>query len=337
MRAIELQRFGLDGLTQVDRPQPEPGSGEVRVAMRAASINYHDLATILGFANPRLKLPVVPLSDGCGVVDAVGPGVEHWQVGQRITSVFFPRWQSGRPSFHALGCVTGEHLDGCMQDMAILPAQALMSVPDHLTDTQAATLPCAALTAWRALVVEGKIKAGDKVLLLGTGGVSLFALQFAKALGAEVIMTSSSNEKLQQAQKLGADHLVNYRETPAWGKAVRQLTGGEGVDLVVEVGGAGTLGESLNALRIGGHISMIGVLAGVASQVNTAKIMALNATVKGITVGHRQDFADMNRAISHLGIKPVIGEHFGFGQLRNALACMQAGSHIGKIVIDFAH
>jgi NADPH:quinone reductase-like Zn-dependent oxidoreductase len=335
MRTIELQRFGLDGLTQVERPMPEPGAGQVRVKLKAASINYHDLATILGLANPKLKMPIVPLSDGCGMVDAVGDGVTQWRVGQRVTSLFFPKWHSGEPTWNRLFCVTGEHVDGVMQEVAVFPEDALLEAPSHLTDAQAATLPCAALTAWRAVVVDGKIKAGDRVLLQGTGGVSLFALQFAKALGAEVIITSSSNEKLERAKALGADHTINYKDTPAFGKMARLLTKMDGVDLVVEVGGAGTLNESLNAVRFGGHIAMIGVLTGAASNVSTAKIMALNVNVKGLTVANKDDFVAMNRAISLLNITPVIGETFGFDELRDALACMQAGKHFGKIVLDF--
>lgn len=335
MRAIELTRFGLDGLTATERALPEPGHGEVRVKLGAASLNFHDLATVLGMANPRMKLPCVVLSDGAGTIDAVGPGVTARKAGERVSSTFFPRWPAGAPTRTKLAFVPGEHLDGCLADYVVLPADGVMPVPDHLSDLEAATLPCAALTAWRAVVVEAKIKAGDRVLLQGTGGVSLFALQFAKLLGAETIITSSSDEKLARVKALGADHLVNYKTTPQWGKRAREITGGEGVDLVVEVGGSGTFNESLNALKIGGHISMIGVLTGVADLIPTAKIMAMNAAVKGITVGSQEDFAAMNRAIAVAKLRPVIGEVLGFGEAKEALGLMQRGGHFGKIALDF--
>lgn len=335
MRAIEMQQFGLDGLVAVQKDQPEPGPGEVLVRMQAASINYHDLATVLGLANPRLQLPVVPLSDGAGVVEAVGEGVTTLNTGDLVTSYFFPAWQSGEPRLEKLSQVTGETRPGVMQDYWVGSADVLIPAPAHLSALEAATLPCAALTAWRAVVVEGKVKAGDIVLLQGTGGVSLFALQFSRMLGAETIITSSSDEKLQRAANLGADHLINYRDESRWGKVAQQLTGGRGVDLVVEVGGAGTLPESLNAARIGGHISMIGVLSGVMDQIPTAKIMAKNLTVRGITVGNSEHFAAMNRAIAYHRLKPVIGEVLGFDQLHDALQLMQSGAHFGKICLDF--
>lgn len=334
MRRVELQRFGLDGLGQSESPLPEPGPGEVRVRVLAAAINYHDLATVMGMANPRMPLPQVPLSDGAGVVDALGDAVTGLAEGQLVTTSFFPDWLSGPPSLPVLRRVTGETLPGALQDYLVAPASALVPAPAHLSAAEAATLPCAALTAWRAVVEEGRVKAGDRVLLQGTGGVSLFALQFARLLGAETFITSSSDDKLARARELGAHHCINYQSEPAWGKAVRKQTGGEGVDLVVEVGGAGTLAESLNAVCIGGHVSMIGVLTGLASTVPTAKIMAMNVTVRGITVGNRQQFEAMNRAIAHHRLKPVIGEMLGFEELRAGLELMQSGGHFGKIVLE---
>jgi NADPH:quinone reductase-like Zn-dependent oxidoreductase len=336
MKAVELSRFGIDGLVTAQRDVPQAGHGEVLVRLRAASLNFHDLATLLGMANPRMALPCIPLSDGAGQIAGLGTGVSGLTIGTRVSSVFFPRWQSGAPTRWKLGDVPGEQRDGCWADYVVLPADAVVPVPEHLSDVEAATLPCAALTAWRALVVEAKVKAGDRVLLQGTGGVSLFALQFARLLGAETIITSSSDEKLRRASELGAHHTINYRTTPQWGKKAREITGGEGVDLVVEVGGSGTFNESLNALRIGGHISMIGVLTGVADVIPTAKIMAMNATVKGITVGSREDFLAMNRAIAVAKLKPVIGEVLGFDQAKDAYALMQRGGHFGKIAIDLA-
>ena len=231
--------------------------------------------------------------------------------------------------------VPGEHVDGCLQDYMLLSEQAVVKAPHHLSDAEVATLPCAALTAWRSVVVEGQVKAGDKVLLQGSGGVSVFALQFCRMLGAEVIMTTSSEEKAASLLELGAHHVVNYREHPEWSKRVRELSGGAGVDHVVEVGGSGTFNQSLRSIRIGGHISMIGVLTGVADVIPTALIMSLNATVKGITVGSRDDFEAMNRAISVAGIKPVIGQTLAFEEAAQAYRLMQSGGHFGKICLRY--
>lgn len=335
MRKIELVRFGVDGLQPVDAPAVAPQAGQVAVRMHAASLNYHDLATALGFANPRMALPQVPLSDGAGEVIAVGEGVTALQVGDRVCSLFFPDWQAGPPSIAVLRRVTGETAPGVLQDVMVASADAFIRIPEHLGFIEAATLPCAALTAWRAVVVEGQVKAGDRVLIQGTGGVSLFALQFARLLGAETWVISSSDDKLARAKALGADHLLNYRQEAGWGRAIRKQSG-DGVDLVVEVGGSGTLAQSLDAVRLGGHISMIGVLTGVASQVSTAKIMAMNVTLRGITVGNRQQFAEMNRAIALHRLQPVISEVFGFAQLPRALQTLQAAGHIGKLCFDFS-
>jgi NADPH:quinone reductase-like Zn-dependent oxidoreductase len=335
MRKVELIRFGLDGLQVSDAPVGQPGVGEVAVRIHAASLNYHDLATALGFANPRMALPQVPLSDGAGEVIAVGEAVTGLKVGDRVCSLFFADWQAGRPSLSVLRRVTGETVPGVLQDVMVAPADAFIRVPEHLSFIEAATLPCAALTAWRSVVVEGQVTAGDRVLIQGTGGVSLFALQFARLLGAETFVISSSNDKLARARALGADHLLNYRDEIRWGRAIRKLSG-EGVDLVVEVGGSGTLAESLDAVRVGGHVSMIGVLTGLASQVSTAKIMAMNVTLRGITVGNRQQFADMNRAIILHKLQPVIGEVFGFEGLPAALKTLQGAGHVGKLCFDFS-
>ncbi|MFN3714997.1 MAG: zinc-dependent alcohol dehydrogenase family protein [Alcanivoracaceae bacterium] len=335
MRKAELTRFGLDGISVREVAESAPGPGEVAVRMQAASLNYHDLATALGFANPKMPLPQVPLSDGAGEVVALGEGVASLAVGDRVTTLFFPDWQAGRPSLPVLRRVTGETIAGALQDYLLVPASAMIPAPANLSHIEAATLPCAALTAWRAVVTEGQVKAGHRVLIQGTGGVSLFALQFARLLGAETFVISSSDVKLGRARELGADHLINYRNEPRWGRMVREISG-EGVDLVVEVGGAGTLAESLEAVRIGGHISMIGVLTGLASQISTARIMAMNVTVRGITVGNREQFAEMNRAIALHRLQPVIGEVFGFHDLPLALKTLQGAGHIGKLCFDFS-
>lgn len=335
MRTIELQQFGLDGLNEVTRDKPEPGPGEVRVRIQAASLNYHDLAAVLGMANPKMQFPRVPLSDGAGEIDAVGEGVTTRQVGERVTSLFFPDWQGGRPAFDKMSRVTGDTIDGVMAESVVVPASAVMPVPEHLGLQEASTLPCAGLTAWRALMDGDRVRPGDRVLLQGTGGVSLFALQFCQLLGAETFMVSSGREKLDRIAPLEPDHWLSYKDEPEWGRAVRKLAGGTGVDRVVEVGGAGTLTQSLKALAVGGHVAMIGVLTGAAAPVETARMMALNARVQGLTVGSRDDFAAMNRAIEQHGLRPVIGETLGFGDLRAGLEAMQAARHVGKIVFDF--
>ena len=334
MKQVLLEQFGLDGLRQQESPCPEPGPGQVRVRWRHASLNYHDLAAVLGMANPRMPLPQVPLSDGAGHIDAVGEGVGQWQVGDAVTSRFFPHWDAGRPSLSVLRQVTGETVPGVATEYAVLDAKAVLAAPGHLTSEEAACLPCAALTAWRAVVEEAAIGPGQRVLVQGSGGVSLFAAQFAHLLGAEVFAISSQDERLAVLAGLGARHGINYRQTPEWGKAVRRLTGGAGVDLVVEVGGAGTLAQSLEAVAVGGHISMIGVLTGLAAPVSTARIMAMNVTVRGVTVGNGEQQRAMHRALALHGLRPHIGARFALHEMREALALMQASGHTGKICIN---
>lgn len=334
MFAYELQKFGLDGITASERPQKQIKENEIAVKMEAASLNYHDFLTVLGLANPKVKMPLVPLSDGAGQVVEVGSNVQDFKVGDKVSSLFFPTWHSGRPTRKNLGVVTGETLDGCLQEIYSAPATHFIKAPAHLSAAEAATLPCAALTAWQSIVVDAKIKAGDTVLLQGTGGVSIFALQFAKLLGANVIITSSSDEKLEQAKALGADHCINYKNTEKWGKAAAELTDGEGVDLVVEVGGSGTFPQSLRAARIDGHVSVIGVLSGFSDVVSIAQIMGKNLTVKGITVGHKESFADMNAAIEYHQLKPVISTTLPFVKIKEGFELMQSGKHMGKICLQ---
>lgn len=332
MRAVELQNSnGIDNLSVASRGVPEPGPGQVLVRMSAASLNYRDLATVTLGQGP---LPLVPCSDGCGRVEAVGTGVRRVAPGDRVAPLFFQGWISGDPRPELLGTALGGPLDGTLQEYMLLSEQGVARVPAHLTDQEVATLPCAALTAWRALVVEGGLKAGDTVLVQGTGGVSIFALQFAKAHGARVIATSSSDAKLERAKALGADHLVNYARTPAWSKPVLDLTEGRGVDHVIEVGGANTLGESLKSVRLGGHICLIGVLSGYTQELSIPEMFRTNARIQGVTVGNRDHFDDMCRAIAVNGIKPVVDRTFALEQSREAFRLMQAGGHFGKIVID---
>ena len=334
MNRVLLTHFGLDGLRLETADLPEPGPGQVRVRWRHASLNYHDLAAVLGLANPRMPLPQVPLSDGGGEIDALGEGVSQWQVGDRVTSRFFPLWDAGAPTLPVLRQVTGESLTGVASQYSVVDAPLVLAAPAHLGTDEAACLPCAALTAWRAVVVEGQVKPGQRVLVQGSGGVSLFATQFARMLGAEVYAISSSEERLALLAEMGAGHGINYRETPDWGREVRRATGGAGVDLVVEIGGAGTLGQSLEAVAVGGHIAMIGVLTGLSAPVNTGRIMAMTVTVKGITVGNREQQQAMHQAISLHQLRPHMGARFSLGSLSEGLALMQQSGHVGKIVIS---
>ncbi len=333
MKAYEIHKFGLDGLSLVERPMPEPGPNQVLVQMHAWSLNYRDLMTVSGRYNPRMKLPQIPLSDGAGQIVAVGSEVKSYKAGTRVANTFFERWTSGEVTDDNARTALGAGRDGVFAEYVALHEDGVIPIPDHLTYAEAATMPCAALTAWNALIVKGKIKAGDTVLTLGTGGVSIFALQFALLNGAQVIITSGSDEKLAKARQLGATHTVNYKQKPDWGKHVRQLTGGRGVDLVVEVGGAGTFGQSIQAVRRGGHISLIGVLA-QGTEAGLVPILMNHICVQGIFVGSREMFSSMNAAIALHRLHPVIDRTFGFEEIGEALRLMEAGGHFGKICIS---
>ena len=331
MRAVVLESaYGIDNLTVIEKPDPTPGPGQIVVDIKAATLNYRDLATVTA---PSGRTPFIPCSDGGGVVSAVGDGVTRVKVGDHVAPLFFQNWFAGEPTPEGLGGALGGTLDGVLQEKVLLSEQGVTRVPSGYTDEEAATLPCAALTAWRGLVVEGQVKSGDVVVVQGTGGVSIFALQFAKAAGATVIATSSSDEKLERARAMGADHLVNYKATPDWAKEVRRITDRRGADHVVEVGGAGTFEQSLRAIRLGGKIAVIGILGGFVKDLNVATIFAANAFVHGVTVGSREHFESMTRAIEANGVKPVIDKRFPLEGARDAFACMQAGAHFGKIVV----
>ncbi len=333
MKVYEIRDgFGLDALKQGERPKPSPGPGEVLVRIKAASLNYRDLMVVKGQYNPKMPLPRIPLSDAAGEVVEVGPGVDRVKVGQRVAGIFMQRWIAGEIDDDKAKSALGGAIDGLLAEYAVLHQDGVVPVPEHLSYEEAATLPCAAVTAWHALVTEGQVKPGDSVLVQGTGGVSLFALQFARLAGARVIITSSSDEKLERARKLGASECINYKETPEWGDRVRALTGGRGVDCVVEVGGAGTLGQSLRAVRTGGRIALIGVLAGV-GQANTLPILMKNVRVQGIFVGSREMFEAMNRAIAQHQLRPVVDRVFPFGEVVEALRYMESAAHFGKICI----
>jgi NADPH:quinone reductase-like Zn-dependent oxidoreductase len=333
MRAFEFRSFGLDNLALVERPDPRPGPGQALVRLRAVSLNYRDLLTVEGKYNPKQKLPLIPCSDGAGEVVEAGEGVTRVAPGDRVCTVFAPKWLAGTPTREKMRATLGGPLDGTLAEMAVFDQEGLVKFPEHLSAEEAATLPCAAVTAWSALVTEGGITAGDTVLVLGTGGVSLFALQFAKLLGARVIATSSRDDKLARAREMGAADGINYRETPEWGARVKELTGGVGADHVVEVGGAGTLQQSLRAVRFGGTLSLIGNLAGTKTELLLTQVFMQNVRLNGILVGHRESFEAMNRAIALHTMRPVVDRVFPFEEARAAFDHMAAGDHFGKIVI----
>lgn len=333
MKVCEIrEHFDLDALTLTERPQPRPGPYEVLVRLKAASLNYRDLLVVKGQYNPKLPLPRIPLSDAAGEVAAVGPGVTRVQVGQRVAAIFMQKWLDGELDDSKAKSDLGGSIDGLLAEYAVLHEEGLVQVPEHLSFEEAATLPCAAVTAWHGLITEGRVKPGATVLLQGTGGVSLFALQFARLAGARILITSSSNEKLARARQLGAAEGINYKETPEWGDKARQLTGGHGVDHVVEVGGAGTLGQSLRAVRRGGQISLIGVLSGP-GQANPLPILMKNVRVQGIFVGSRAMFEAMNRAIAVHQLRPVIDRVFSFAEAVQAFRHLDSAAHFGKICI----
>lgn len=333
MRAFELRAFGLDSLTLTERPEPRPGPGQILLQMRAFSLNYRDLMVVKGVYNPKQRLPLVPLSDGVGTVAAVGDGVSRVKVGDRVAGIFMQKWLCGPITEDKARSSLGAQAEGVLADYVVLNEEGVVPVPEHLTDEEAATLPCAAVTAWHALVAEGRVGPGDTVLVLGTGGVSLFGLQFARLAGARVIATSSSDAKLERVAQLGASDGINYKKNPDWDKTVRALTGGVGVDHVVEVGGAGTLPQSLRAVRMNGHISLIGVLANGNNQVNPLPVLMKNVRVQGIYVGSRDMFEAMNRAITLHQLRPVVDRVFAFQEIREALQYMERGAHFGKICI----
>lgn len=336
MRTIEIQgAFGFDNLAERERPEPSPGPGEVLLRMRAASLNYRDILMVRGHYNPRQPLPLIPCSDGVGVVEAVGEGVTRVSPGDRVATAFSQTWIAGPPTVDKLRGTLGGPIDGTLAEFMALDAEGVVPVPEHLSDAEAACLPCAALTAWSALVEEGGVTAGDTVLVQGTGGVSVFALQIATMLGARVIATSSSDEKLARVTELGAWHTVNYRDEPNWGKAVRTLTGGVGVDHVVEVGGAGTLEQSLKAVRVGGTVSVIGVLSGISSELNIIPLLMSQLRLQGILVGSREGFERMVRAIEANRLEPVVDRVFAFSEARAAFDYMASGAHLGKVCIEF--
>ncbi|MFN8947879.1 MAG: zinc-dependent alcohol dehydrogenase family protein [Alphaproteobacteria bacterium] len=321
-----------DKLVIETRKDPAPGPGEILVRVRASSLNFHDLAVVYGM------IPVadgrIPMSDGAGDVVAVGAGVKAFKPGDQVLSTFFPNWAGGGPALERVMGVPGDHVDGFAAEHVAMPATAFTRIPKGWSLTEAATLPCAALTAWRALIVDAAIRPGSVVLTQGTGGVSIFALQLAKAAGARVVATSSSDEKLARLKDLGADHVINYKTDTTWGRSAAEWAG-QGVDAVIEVGGPGTLNQSITACRIGGHVSLIGVLTGWSGEVMTALQMSKSVAVKGITVGSREDQVNMIAAIEANGLRPVIDSRFPLDDIAGAFAHQRSQKHFGKICLEF--
>jgi NADPH:quinone reductase-like Zn-dependent oxidoreductase len=325
--------FGIDNLSMVDIDIPTPGPFQVTVRMKAASLNYRDLLVTQGLYDPKQKPGLVPLSDGVGIVHKIGQGVTGIKEGDRVCTTFFQRWIKGTPSLDELRSTLGSPIDGALSEYMVLNAEGLTPAPKHLTDEEAATLPCAALTAWTALVTEGGIKAGDTILVQGTGGVSLFALQFANLFGARVIATSGSDEKIEKLNKLGAYQTINYKQHPDWGKIAKGMADDVGVDHVIEVGGANTLEQSFKAVRPRGRISIIGVLSGASTPINLRYFISNAITVQGLFVGHRESFEAMTRAFEHNNLRPVIDRVFPFDQAPDAMRYMLSQKHFGKVCI----
>jgi NADPH:quinone reductase-like Zn-dependent oxidoreductase len=334
MKAMRLKKpGGLDSILAGSADAAVPGRGEITVRLHASSLNFHDYLVVTG------KIPAdddrIPMSDGAGVVTAVGPGVTEFSAGDNVVSTFFPDWHGGEPTVDLLRAVPGDRADGYAREAVTAPATSFTRAPRGYSHAEAATLTCAGLTAWRALVVNGNLKAGDVVLTQGTGGVSIFALQLAKAAGATVISTTSNADKAARLKALGADHVINYKDDADWGRTAKKLTGGRGVDHVVEIGGAGTVEQSIRASRLGGHISLIGVLAGYVGPINTALLMSMQIRLVGITVGARQHQQDMIRAIEANGIKPVLDQSFALEKLADAFRRQESNQHFGKIVVEW--
>lgn len=335
MRAYQLPKggAGIGALVKIERPDPKASYRQVLVKVAACSLNFRDLSLVRGTYRMPVREQLIPLSDGAGEVVEVGPGVTRVKIGDKVAGCFFQRWSGGEapPDLHA--SVLGGSIDGMLADYAVLEEEGVVKIPAHLTVEEGATLPCAGVTAWHALVEHGKVIAGQTVLLQGTGGVSILGLQLAHAMGVQVVITSSSDDKLARAKKLGAIHGINYKSTPDWEKAAKDFTGGRGVDQVIDVGGANTLERSFDAIRLGGKISMIGGLSGPPTELNPRLIFARRANVQGISVGSTQNFEAMNRAIAANRIKPVIDKVFNFDEVQAAYRHMAAGAHFGKIVI----
>lgn len=334
MKAWRIPAFGIDRLSLDEVPAPRPGPGQVLVEVHAVSLNYRDLMTVKGTYNPKLQPNRIPCSDGAGTIAAIGEGVTQVAVGDRVAGTFFQRWIEGDPAPEKFKGALGGDIDGTLAQQIVLSENGVVPFPEHLSFEEAATLPCAGVTAWNAVVTASRVKSGDTVLVQGTGGVSCFALQFGKALGARVLGTSSSATKLHRAASLGLDAGHNYRDDPEWARWAVSQTAGRGVDLTVEVGGAGTFQQSMAATRTGGVIAQIGVLSGREQPLAITSILHKLLHIQGIYVGSRQHFLEMNRAIRQVRLRPVIDRVFPFSEVREAFTTMENASHFGKIVVS---
>ena len=333
MRAYIFEQFGQKNLKIVDRPMPKPADNELLLKIKSVSLNFRDHLMIEGNYNPKLKLPIVPCSDGVGEVVEVGSSVSGWKIGERAIPIFTLAWQDGDVQREYLRHSLGGPKDGTLQEYMTVRADGAVKAPIHLTDDESATLACAGLTAWSAIIEKGNIKPGERLLTLGTGGVSMFALQFGVMAGAEVLITSGSDEKLSRAEQFGAKHGINYKTYPDWHKEVAKRIGLTGVDHVVEVGGMGTLDRSVKSVRAGGSIYLIGVLSGKSAPVDLTPVLMQNIRIQGVVVGHRRSFIEMNRAIEYHQMRPIIDKTFGFDEAEVAFNYLKSGSHFGKVCI----
>ena len=338
MRAYQLAKggAGIDGIVQVERPDPKPAYRQVLVKVGACSLNYRDLAIARGTYRLPVNPNIIPLSDGAGKVIDIGAGVRRVKVGDKVAGNFFQRWSAGEPGPDTHQSALGGGIDGMLAEYVVLEEDGVVKIPEHLSVEEGATLPCAGVTAWHAIIEHAHLIAGKTVLLQGTGGVSILGLQLAKAMGITVIITSSRDDKLARAMQLGADYCINYVTTPDWDKAVKDITKGQGVDCVVEVGGAGTIAKSFASIRVGGRISLIGNLSGPATELNPGLVIGRRANVQGISVGSTAMFEAMNQAIVGNGIKPVVDKLFAFDEVQAAYRHMASAAHFGKIVIRMA-
>lgn len=334
MKVIACQNpGGLDKLDIIERPSPTPGPGEVLVRWHATSLNYHDYLVAIG----AIPVPAgrIPMSDGAGEVIAVGEGVTQWQEGDKVMSMFFPNWVEGKPTFAKTRAIMGETVDGCIAEEAVIAATALTAIPEGYSYAEAATLPCAGLTAWRGLMVEGGLQAGDTVLIEGSGGMSILALQLAKAAGATIFATTSNPAKAERLKEMGAVAVVNYKEDSRWGKTINKLSGG-GVDHVLDVGGGSTMKQSIEAVGVGGHIASIGILGGGRSgEITFPKLFFKHIRMTGLAVGSNLMQQKMVRAINVSGMKPIIDKSFAFDQLAAAFTYQDSGQQFGKIVLEY--
>jgi NADPH:quinone reductase-like Zn-dependent oxidoreductase len=335
MKTFEIQEFGIDHLALVDRETPRPGPGEVLVRLTAASLNYRDYLVVKGAYNPKLKRPMVPLSDGAGIVEETGAAVRRFKKGDRVAACFMQKWIDGPIDREKSASGLGGGIDGVLREFAVFREEGLVRAPDSLSDEEVAALPCAGVTAWHALFENRAAVPGESVLLQGTGGVSIFALQFAHAAGLRTIITSSSDEKLRKAKELGANETINYRANPNWEEEARKLTNGEGVDHVIEVGGSGTMPRSLRAVRMQGMVSVIGILSGAEPTVSPTSILMNSLRVQGVYVGSCAMFERMNRWIELQRTKPVVDRVFEWTQIKDALRYMESHQHFGKICLRF--